>query len=200
MSKWTISWRILYLLTQYNPFLEWICKVRWTKHYEPRLYMTPKLPSSPTIFTNCSCSNMYHPINLFSFIMELHYQSGVLSFIHFSDGKIMAFWPGDAIWRHRPGFTLAQVMACYRVATPHYLGQYWLIIKLKELFVIHLTAMFFLWASLIPVCFVLCSFVWVKLFTCTIMPIKVYIWPLVIRKTFLVWEKTKAEISVHKCP
>ena len=37
--------------------------------------------------------------------------------------------PSDAIWRHRSGSTLAQVMACCRTAPSHYLNQCWLIIN-----------------------------------------------------------------------
>ena len=37
--------------------------------------------------------------------------------------------PNDAIWRHKSGSTLAQVMACCLTAASHYLSQCWLIIK-----------------------------------------------------------------------
>ena len=37
--------------------------------------------------------------------------------------------PSDAIWRHRSGSTLAQVMACCLTAPSHYLTQCWLIIS-----------------------------------------------------------------------
>ena len=37
--------------------------------------------------------------------------------------------PGDAIWRHKSGPTLDQVMACCLMAPSHYLNQCWLIIK-----------------------------------------------------------------------
>ena len=37
-----------------------------------------------------------------------------------------SLWPSDAIWRHRSGSTLAQVMACCLTAPSHYLNQYWL--------------------------------------------------------------------------
>ena len=38
-------------------------------------------------------------------------------------------WPRHAIWRHRSGPTLAQVMACCLMAPSHYLTQCWLIIN-----------------------------------------------------------------------
>ena len=39
-------------------------------------------------------------------------------------------WPGDAIWSHRPGSTLPQVMACCLTAPSHHLNQcYYLINK-----------------------------------------------------------------------
>ena len=37
--------------------------------------------------------------------------------------------PSDAIWPHRSGSTLAQVMACCLTAPSHYLNQYWFIIS-----------------------------------------------------------------------
>ena len=37
--------------------------------------------------------------------------------------------PSDAIWRHKSGSTLAQVMACYLTAPSHYMNQCWLIIS-----------------------------------------------------------------------
>ena len=37
--------------------------------------------------------------------------------------------PSDAIWRHRSGSTLAQVIACCLTTTSHYLNQCWLIIS-----------------------------------------------------------------------
>ena len=41
---------------------------------------------------------------------------------------INSLWPGDAIWWHGTRSTLAQVMACCRMAPRHYLNQCWLII------------------------------------------------------------------------
>ena len=40
--------------------------------------------------------------------------------------------PSDAIWRHKTGSTLAQVMACCLMAPSHYLSQCWLIISKIE--------------------------------------------------------------------
>ena len=39
---------------------------------------------------------------------------------------ITSLWPRDAIWRHRSGSTLAQVMASCLTAPSHYLNQCWL--------------------------------------------------------------------------
>ena len=41
---------------------------------------------------------------------------------------IYPLWPSDAIWRHRSGSALAQVMGCCLTAPSHYLNQCWLII------------------------------------------------------------------------
>ena len=42
---------------------------------------------------------------------------------------INSLYPGDAIWRHGSGPTLAQVMACCLMASNHYLNRCWLIIS-----------------------------------------------------------------------
>ena len=42
---------------------------------------------------------------------------------------VSSLWPGDAVWRHRSGSTLAQVMAWCLMAPSHYLNQCWLIIS-----------------------------------------------------------------------
>ena len=38
-----------------------------------------------------------------------------------------SLWPSDAIWQHRSGSKLDQVMACCPRAPSHYLNQYWII-------------------------------------------------------------------------
>ena len=43
--------------------------------------------------------------------------------------RFNSLWPNDAIWRHRSGSTLVQVMACCLTASSHYLSQCWLIIS-----------------------------------------------------------------------
>ena len=42
---------------------------------------------------------------------------------------INSLWPGDAIWRHKSGSTLVQVMACCLTAPSHYLNQCWPVIS-----------------------------------------------------------------------
>ena len=39
--------------------------------------------------------------------------------------SINSLWPRDAVWRHRSGSTLAQVMAWCLIAPSHYLNQCW---------------------------------------------------------------------------
>ena len=43
------------------------------------------------------------------------------------ENMLDSLWPSYAIWRHRPGSTLAHVMACCRTTPSHYLNQYWFI-------------------------------------------------------------------------
>ena len=50
-----------------------------------------------------------------------------LFFKHFL--AINSLWPSYAIWWHRSGSTLAQVMACCLAAPSHYLNQCWLVIS-----------------------------------------------------------------------
>ena len=40
-----------------------------------------------------------------------------------------SLWPSDAIWQHRAGSTLAQVVVCCLMAPSHYLNQCWLIVR-----------------------------------------------------------------------
>ena len=42
---------------------------------------------------------------------------------------VNSLWPSDAIWQHKSGSTLAQVMACCLTAPSHYLNQCWLLIS-----------------------------------------------------------------------
>ena len=52
---------------------------------------------------------------------------------HWWTGSLLinSFWPCDAIWRHRSGLTLSQVMACCLMAPSHYLNQCWLNISVS---------------------------------------------------------------------
>ena len=47
------------------------------------------------------------------------------------DNDLNLLRPSDAIWRHRSGSTLAQVMACCLTAPSHHLNQCWLISKIQ---------------------------------------------------------------------
>ena len=40
-----------------------------------------------------------------------------------------SLWPSDAMWRHRSGLIVSEVMACCLMAPSHYLTQCWLIIR-----------------------------------------------------------------------
>ena len=68
--------------------------------------------------------------NLYIFIKENIFEIvrilvGILS----QPQCIDSLWSSDAIWQHRSGSTLAQVMACCLTAPSHYLNQSWLIIS-----------------------------------------------------------------------
>ena len=65
-----------------------------------------------------------HGVPIFSWIIYVFmYQDAV----DFTTGHFNSLRPSDAIWRHRSGSTLAQVMACCLTAPSHYLNQCWLI-------------------------------------------------------------------------
>ena len=55
-------------------------------------------------------------------------QSHVCSSPHCRCQWVNSLWPSVAIWRHRSGSALVQVMACCRTAPSHYLNLCWLII------------------------------------------------------------------------
>ena len=38
-------------------------------------------------------------------------------------------WTSDAIWRHCPGSTLAQILTCWLKALNHYLHYYWVLVR-----------------------------------------------------------------------
>ena len=61
--------------------------------------------------------------------------------------SINSLWPCDAIWRHRSGSTLAQVMACCLMAPSHYPNQCWVLINK----VLHLRAIS-QWVHMILLC------------------------------------------------
>ena len=44
---------------------------------------------------------------------------------HWQGIQFNSLWPIDAIWQHRTGSTIAQIMAFCLIALNHYLNQYW---------------------------------------------------------------------------
>ena len=70
----------------------------------------------PNLLLSCQYTTMYNKM--------LHVSRQWHKPIFFSFNSL---WPNDAIWRHRSGSTLAQVMACCLTAPSHYLNQCWLI-------------------------------------------------------------------------
>ena len=58
----------------------------------------------------------------------------VINGVPHTQPKINSLRPSDAIWWHRSGSTLAQVMACCLTAPSHYLNQCWLITCIKNVY------------------------------------------------------------------
>ena len=88
-----------------------------------------KLPEhQQTWYWLCSTDNTYccSRVNSLTWVKpDPRYDSnGTISFAIFNSLR-----PSDAIWWHRSGSTLAQVMACCLTAPSHYLNQCWLIIS-----------------------------------------------------------------------
>ena len=54
-----------------------------------------------------------------------------VSWNKFSMSRVNSLWPSDAIWWHKYGSTLVQVMACWLKAPSHYLNQCSLISKVQ---------------------------------------------------------------------
>ena len=70
-------------------------------------------------------SQYLHHVNWKNMPKIVHFQ---ISLRYVSVGLIN-LWSSDAIWRHRSGSILAQVMACCLMAPSHYLNQWWLVIS-----------------------------------------------------------------------
>ena len=71
---------------------------------------------------------------MFWWCVEPGHQQHGIQWVHpehsgLSTWEFNLLWPSDAIWWHKSGLTLAQVMACCLTAPSHYLNQCWLIIK-----------------------------------------------------------------------
>ena len=66
-------------------------------------------------------------VNELSWVSATDLKIGCLIYGYLLEGDFNSLWPGDAIWWHRSGSTLAQVMACCLMAPSHYLNQYWLV-------------------------------------------------------------------------
>ena len=74
--------------------------------------------------------NMCSEIKLLK--LPTHHRSGIKIIATSSRSQcVHSSWPGDAIWWHRFGSTLGQVMACCLTAPIHYQNQCWLMISSK---------------------------------------------------------------------
>ena len=73
--------------------------------------------------------NIIRNANIFiqdnAFVNVVWNTSAILSWLQ----CVKCFWSCDAIWQHRSGSTLNQVIACYLTAPGHYLNQCWLTIS-----------------------------------------------------------------------
>ena len=92
---------------------------RWTYFIITALKYVPQIwPSTATVLAKwyqwCPFTIFYHPWFRLAF--------------HWWD-IINSLWSSEAIWRHRSGSTLAQIMACCLTVPSHYLNQCWLIIN-----------------------------------------------------------------------
>ena len=69
-------------------------------------------------------------IQLVKSLMRCRFWDVIIYGCHTDDFlEINSLWPSDAIWRHRSGSILVQVMACCLTAPSHYLNQCWLIVS-----------------------------------------------------------------------
>ena len=86
--------------------------VNWTLRYKPHWNLN----------WNSKCKH-FHSENIFQNVF------GKMAAILCGLQKVNSSWPIDAIWQHRSGSTLAQVMAWCLMAPSHYLNQCWFIIS-----------------------------------------------------------------------
>ena len=107
---------------KYGIKLEWSVKRKW--HFFVYLIFTDEAYLDVTIQWNFViwyvifvCIWSYNCVGILC-------QIQIISPIHLNSLR-----PSDAIWWHRSGSTLAQVMDCCLMAPSHYLSQCWLIIS-----------------------------------------------------------------------
>ena len=66
--------------------------------------------------------------DLYSWLAVENYQFRTITIFLLAQW-VNSSWPCDATWRHKPGSTLVQTMACCLTPPSHYLNQCWLTIR-----------------------------------------------------------------------
>ena len=117
--KIALRWKSLDLINDKSTLVQVMAWCRQaTIHYLSQCWprsMSPYGVTRPQ-WVNISTSTLSSPTCIIHLLMA-------------SSGAINSLRPSDAIWRHRSGSTLAQVMACCLTAPSHYLNQCWLTIS-----------------------------------------------------------------------
>ena len=86
-------------------------------------------PETPRVRKVCMCDQMVVAVIMLKIYSYSVGRKNKIVTFNTITVHIKSLWPSDAIWRHRSGSTLTQVMACCLTAPSHYLNQRWLIIS-----------------------------------------------------------------------
>ena len=108
----------------------WTHLYTWIRRIENSVYIVRNLLALPIQHTSyqnskyekcASCSSPYHTPKTKQKTIQRQRNNNII--------LLHNVRPSDAIWRHRSGSALPQIMACCLTAPNHYLNQCWLIIS-----------------------------------------------------------------------
>ena len=95
----------------------------------PSHYLNQCCPAINTIMWHSFLSDVYLNTQDINPQVVFEIDTFVITAISHRGQWVKSLRPSDAIWRHRSGSILAQLMACCLTAPSHYLNQCWLIIN-----------------------------------------------------------------------
>ena len=115
-------------LIQWNVWIHWLPRENISTMSPPLVGHNFTSVDILLTFTLCQC-NVITLLDNLSGTGASYTKWHSLHFHVITSNSINSLWPNHAIWQHRSGLTLSQVMACCLTAPSHYLNHCWLIVK-----------------------------------------------------------------------